>query len=107
MSPEATIHFGTPPPRVRPLRPGETPAQLAEDIGLSRCPDCGEFRGTCATDEGETRLLCICEGITCRACKTDPIRRPNSDHFNESDGRIWHTPYFVGLFPCAGCREKR
>lgn len=105
--PDAEILMGEPPPSIRPLRPGETPAELALDIGLTRCRRCGEFRGVCDTDEGETRLLCICEGIICRACKKNLIRRPISDHFNESDGRIWHTPYFVGMFPCAECREQK
>lgn len=106
MSREAEIYIGAPPPRLRPLRPGETPAELAIAIGLARCPECHEFRGMCATEDGEVRLLCICEGILCRRCGRRNIRRPISDHFNDSDGRIWHTPYFMGFFPCADCRAE-
>lgn len=103
---EATILIGSPPPRLRPLRPGETPADLAAEIGLTRCPTCGEFKGACSTEDGDVELLCICDGIACRRCKRVAVRRPISDHFDEGDGRIWHTPYFMGMVPCAECREE-
>jgi hypothetical protein len=103
---EAQIFIGSPPPSIRPLRPSETPAQLAAELGLARCPDCHEFKGTIIRDGAEVKLLCVCDGIPCRRCKTNRIRRPISDHFNEFDGRIWHSPYFAGLLPCTSCREK-
>lgn len=103
---ESEILIGSPPPRIRPLRPGETPAQLAIELGLTRCPDCHEFKGALIREGAEVELLCICDGIKCRRCGRVAIRRPISDHFDEGGGRIWHTPYFTGWFPCRDCREE-
>ena len=46
-------------------------------------------------------------GITCRECGDTRIRRPISDYYNLADGRFWHVPYFVGMYPCRECRECR
>ena len=46
-------------------------------------------------------------GITCRECGDTRIRRPISDYYNLADGRLWHVPYFVGMFPCRECRTGR
>lgn len=101
----AEVFIGSPPPRLRSLRPGETPTELAAAIGLTRCPECNEFKGTCMAEGGEVRLLCICDGIACKRCGKTNIRRPISDYFNEADGRIWHSPYFMGWVPCGECRK--
>jgi hypothetical protein len=106
MSREAEIYIAAPPPSLRPLRSGETPAELASAIGLRRCGECGEFKGTCLADGEEVELLCICDGILCRRCKRNLVRRPISDHFNEADGRVWHTPSIAALIPCAACKEE-
>lgn len=104
---DATICVGAPPPSLRPLRPGETGEELALELGLTRCGECGEFRGTCSDEGEELRLLCICEGIPCRLCKRNLVRRPTSEHFGEAYGSIQHTPWFSGLIPCAECKQEQ
>ena len=75
----------------------------ATALGLSRCKVCGEYRGK-AIDEGKVRKVsCICAGILCTQCQRVQIRRPISNHFNEKDGKIWHTPYFLHI--CSGCSK--
>ena len=76
--------------------------------GLTRCPDCGELRGTFLYrdrwGEAITPVRCICDGITCRGCGTNKIRRPISNYYDEETGRVWHTPYFGAMFTCDACR---
>lgn len=80
--------------------------------GLYRCSDCAQIRGRAwsAALDGElikTKSTCLCEGIACRECGDTRIRRPISDYYNLADGRFWHVPYFVGMFPCRECRTER
>lgn len=103
---DAEIFTGASPPRLRPLRPGETGAELATDIGLEHCADCGEFRGTCIAEGEQVELLCLCQGIPCPRCHEGLIRRPISDHFDEETGRIWHTSWVSGMIPCRRCKAE-
>ncbi len=79
--------------------------------GLTRCPACGELTGTFLYKDqwGEefTPVRCICEGILCRGCGKNKIRRPTSNHYDEETGRVWHTPYFAVVSPCDACRARR
>jgi hypothetical protein len=79
--------------------------------GLYRCPDCSQVRGLAwapAAGGGLThwRSVCICDGMTCRRCAINRIRRPISDYYNPRDGMFWHVPYFVGMAPCRECRAE-
>jgi hypothetical protein len=79
--------------------------------GLYRCPDCSQVRGLAwgpASKGGLThwKSVCICEGIICRRCETNRVRRPISDYYNPRDGAFWHVPYFGGMLPCRKCRDE-
>ncbi len=72
--------------------------------GLERCATCGELKGTFLYADGwgakMTPVRCICDGIACTNCSRNRIRRPTSNYYDERDGRVWHTPYFLTI-----CRE--
>ena len=79
--------------------------------GLRRCETCGELRGTFSVSEAgvptscaDVTVTCICDGIPCGRCGTNPIRRPITNHYDEQTGRVWHTPYFGHLIHCDTCR---
>ena len=77
---------------------------------LSRCSVCGELTGTFLYEDQWgaefTTVRCICEGITCRGCGKNKIRRPISNYYDEQTSRVWHTPYFGSLLPCCECRAS-
>ena len=82
--------------------------------GLSRCPDCNQYRGTIgiADDSIHSRkkgdsleVQCICDRILCSRCKVNRILRPGTNQWGERGG-FGHTPYFVAGLPCRACREK-
>lgn len=83
-------------------------------VRLRRCTRCGEYEGrglveTYRTEDVETVIVtCLCDGIPCRFCKKNTIHRPCSNYFDEATGRVWHVPWFVGLFavPCEECRAN-
>ncbi len=80
--------------------------------GLYPCPDCTLIRGRAWVAGFDGKLMqakstCLCEGITCRRCGDTRIHRPISDYYNLADGRFWHVPHFVGMFPCRECRAGR
>ena len=64
---------------------------------LRRCPSCGELRNRAR------RILCACDRLVCAVCGEGGIRRPISDHYDETDGKLWHTPWLAGLRPCPSC----
>ena len=63
---------------------------------LTRCPICGELR------DRARRIFCACDQLVCAACGEGRIRRPISDHY-EATGRIWHTPWLMGMRSCPSC----
>jgi hypothetical protein len=72
--------------------------------GLSRCSVCAEWKGTCLDPapqfhEQLMRVACRCDNDNrCARCH-DLLaeRKLNANYYCEADGRIWHTPGFVGL----------
>jgi|SRR5215208_3247455 len=88
--------------------------------GLTRCPVCGEYRGSTLArhidcneplDASELddvfEVKCICEGIPCRRCGKRR-HRPISNYYEERTNQIWHVPYFVGMSPyCGECLSAR
>lgn len=77
----------------------------AAELGLIKCDACGEYKGAAIDDEGITAVICICNGILCTICKKAIIRRPISNHFETTDAKIWHTPYFSHA--CRKCRNNQ
>lgn len=70
--------------------------------GLWPCPNCGEWRGECfdtLIPELIVRVCCLCENDNlCAACgKPLHTRKLNANHFDPTDGKIWHTPAFAAL----------
>jgi len=72
--------------------------------GLTRCPECGRWRGEClgtceTTRDRVVRVCCPCENDNrCAACG-QPLyaSKLNADRYDESDGQLWHVPGFCGL----------
>ncbi len=72
--------------------------------GLEICPVCGDYRGECLDPNPLMRDLmvrasCYCDNdALCAYCggKLND-RKPNSNHYEPKDGKIWHTPGFSGL----------
>lgn len=82
--------------------------------GYVQCNVCGEFNGS--TDaknlswqgiqpKGPVSVSCLCHGIPCRRCGK-LMHRPVSNSYDLESNEVWHTPYFVGTFPCPDCRTK-
>jgi len=77
---------------------------------LRRCRQCGELRGrgrfSSAADPTPewVELSCLCDGIVCRCCRKNAIRRPISNHFDDATRSVWHVPWFAAMIPCADCR---
>jgi hypothetical protein len=72
--------------------------------GLRRCPRCSEWRGECLIPARKykttlIRVCCRCENDNLCACCGRPLadRKLNANHYDESDGRIWHVPGFCCL----------
>ncbi len=65
--------------------------------GLTRCPVCGEYRGS--------NVTCLCEGILCRRCEKNRIHRPISNSYDPETNTIRHHPWFSYLKPCNACRS--
>ena len=85
--------------------------------GLTRCPVCSEYRGSTLArhlnwnatpyEPDEVILVrCICDGILCRRCGKK-MHRPISNYYDEEANKIWHVPYFMGMFPCRECLSSR
>ena len=75
----------------------------ATELGLTKCSQCGEYRGI-ATEDGENiKVSCACRWTDCTDCKSVKIRRPISNSFSKQDGKIWHTPYFHHI--CSKCMK--
>lgn len=73
-------------------------------IGLDRCIECGEWRGTCLDPNPRfaglvMRVHCRCENHNLCALCGDPLtdRRLNANYYDEDDGNVWHVPGFSGL----------
>ena len=72
--------------------------------GLTKCGECGEWRGECL-DPGDTfsgRVVtasCRCDNRNlCARCRRPlDLRKLNSNFFKVSDGHIWHSPGFAAL----------
>lgn len=78
-------------------------------VGLVRCEQCGELKGRGLTPDQGRELVtvsCLCEGLVCGNCGQDRIHRPVSSNYNEEDGKVWHTPYFMALKSCRVCGER-
>jgi hypothetical protein len=69
---------------------------------LEPCPYCDKVRDR---RPGWRLSACLCAGITCRYCRAGRIHRPISDHYERSDHRCWHTPYFGQYAACRGCHD--
>lgn len=80
-----------PDPRMRPL-----------PTGLEPCPYCGGVRDR---EPGRAWSLCLCGGIACRWCRAGRVHRPISDHYELSDHKFWHTPYFGAWIGCRWCNR--
>ncbi len=72
--------------------------------GLSRCPQCGEYRGECLDPSPQftwliVRVCCRCENdnLCARCGERLHSRRLNADYFDERDGHIWHVPGFCAM----------
>lgn len=72
--------------------------------GLTRCEDCGEWRGRCLDPSPQFAgqvmdVHCRCANDNrCAACgELLHARKLNANMYNERDGHIWHTPGFSGL----------
>lgn len=72
--------------------------------GLTRCGDCGEWRGRCLDPSPRfaghvMEVLCRCANDNrCGACgRLLHDRKLNANYYDEADGQIWHTPGFSGL----------
>jgi len=75
----------------------------ATKLGLKLCEKCGEYCGISVKDGQGVEVDCICNGIFCRKCGVTKIHRPISNHFNEEEEKIVHTPYFLSI--CGKCRK--
>ena len=72
--------------------------------GLTRCPACSGFKGTCL-DPSETfrgqvmRVHCHCDNWNrCARCgETLAEWRLNANYYDTADNQIWHVPGFCGL----------
>jgi len=73
------------------------PRRVKKPSGLRCCPVCGEFRNR------PRNVLCICDALVCAVCGEGKIRKPISDHFDPADGKLWHTPWLMGLRSCPSC----
>jgi hypothetical protein len=78
--------------RLREPRPDGTPA------GLSRCAECGEWKGEVLDSEGGSpplvlRIHCICENRNrCAGCgELLASRKLNGNEYDAATGRVWHT----------------
>lgn len=72
--------------------------------GLTRCPECGEWRGECLDPNPNLEgtvvpVSCICENDNrCARClESLYYRKLNANYFDEADGQVWHVPGFSGL----------
>ncbi len=98
------------------LRKGGRPATQDELLGLSgrqqgrvpkgltRCPECQEWRGECLDPNPNFEGMvvpasCICENDNLCARCLEPLyhRRLSANYFDETDGQIWHVPGFSAL----------
>ena len=82
--------------------------------GLSRCPDCNQYRGTIGIADDSihsrkkgdsTEVQCICDGILCPRCKVNRILRPGTNQWGERGG-FGHTSYLAAGLPCRECWAK-
>lgn len=84
---------------------------------LIRCPECGIWTGIInrrdlkdsalrPSQDQFVKVLCLCDGPLCKRCGKNRIFRPISNHYDETDDSIWHTPYFGALIPCGECKKK-
>jgi len=75
--------------------------------GVRRCERCGEIRGrflqALLLGYGGT-ITCICEGIKCRYCNRNRVRRPLTDHIGDDSIGSRHTAWFGYLIPCTECQ---
>jgi hypothetical protein len=72
--------------------------------GLSRCPTCGEWRGTCLDPNPEfegrvMKVYCPCENDSrCAFCgEVFYERKVNANYFDPRSHQIWHVPGFMAL----------
>ncbi|MFH2074526.1 MAG: hypothetical protein ABIJ57_04140 [Pseudomonadota bacterium] len=72
--------------------------------GLVTCPTCRDYRGECLDPNPMmggliVRVSCYCDNdALCAYCGGKlNNRKPNSNHYESKDGKIWHTPGFSGL----------
>jgi hypothetical protein len=72
-------------------------AHLPIEMGLTRCEECGEYRGRAAK--------CLCQGVLCIGCKKRMAHRPISEFWDEAGGTFIHVAHFVPPL-CAVCRKK-
>lgn len=88
--------------------------------GFIKCEVCGEYKGKTnkknlnwgmplSDEELEDYVgaSCICEGILCPKCKTNNIRRPGSNEYDEENNQIWHSPILPCAPLCSECRSKK
>jgi hypothetical protein len=75
--------------------------------GVRRCERCGEIRGrflqALLLGYGGT-ITCICEGLKCRYCKRNRVRRPLTNYIGDDSIGSRHTAWFGYLIPCRECQ---
>jgi hypothetical protein len=71
---------------------------------LPACPECGERRGIFPRTWPPAPVTCWCSAIPCRYCTAGRVRRPFTNHWDERRERLWHTPWFGYMVPCATCQ---
>jgi len=67
--------------------------------GLSRCPECGEWRGEARGRDGDVRRVhCRCDPSLCPRCgEVVHPRRIGAHYWSEERGAPVHVPVLVGM----------
>jgi hypothetical protein len=86
--------------RLRRSAPNEWQGLVVDNILLTPCPICDEWRSL------ELEILCSCHMISCYDCGLR-YRRPISGYYDQKSGRIGHVPYFYEQAHQASSEHKR
>jgi hypothetical protein len=75
-------------------------------IGLQRCEVCNQYKGygieRWANGFGGYTVSCICDGILCKKCGINKVRKPIANYWDEINHTSWHVPYFAST-RCSAC----
>ena len=102
---DKSIKGGNGPPQNDPATPGpvspsramppgpDNPALPKVPAGLTRCPNCGHFKGECLQDGKPWIITCCCSLNICDRCKTPVYKyKIGTNFYDEFDGRCWRVP---------------